>query len=138
MKLVPPESEYCTLQALVLQRVIDCGERTAGLEITEMSQPAKLKGIFSTVTLNVRRELTGLAPWVEGWMVIAGEPAAWTAEIAGANSTAVNDRLTKTIIGTSNLRLNEFINYAFFDYLNTFRGCTYKTCLSRFIGRYPS
>jgi len=103
MKLVPPESEYCTLQALVLQRVIDCGERTAGLEITEMSQPAKLKGIFSTVTLNVRRELTGLAPWVEGWMVIAGEPAAWTAEIAGANSTAVNDRLTKTIIGTSNL-----------------------------------
>ena len=66
MKLVPPESEYCTLQAVVLQRVIDCGERTAGLVITEMSQPAKVKGIFSTVTLKVRRELTGREPWLGG------------------------------------------------------------------------
>ena len=135
--MVPPESEYGALQAVVLQTVIDCGERTVLSVTTVMSHPAKLKGIFVTVTLKVRRELTGLAPWVEGWMVIAGEPAAWTAEIAGANSTAVNDRLTKTIIGTSNLRLNEFINYAFFDYLNTLRGCTYKTYLARFTGRYP-
>jgi len=66
MKLVPPESEYGTLQAVVLQTAIDCGERTAGLVTTVMSQPAKLKGIFSTVTLKVRRELTGREAWLEG------------------------------------------------------------------------
>jgi len=66
MKLVPPESEYCTLQAVVLQRVIDCGERTVLSVTTVMSQPAKVKGVFVTVTLNLKVEPMANDPWLGG------------------------------------------------------------------------
>ena len=64
--MVPPESEYGALQAVVLQTVIDCGERTVLSVTIVMSHPAKLKGIFVTVTLNVRRELTANEPRLAG------------------------------------------------------------------------
>ncbi len=66
MKLVPPESEYGALHVLVLQSAIDCGERTAGLVTTVMSHPAKLKGVFATVTLNLKVEPTANDPWLGG------------------------------------------------------------------------